>query len=77
LRISYLAALWGLASGTESGVVAGMKRSGEITAIASVTVGSLAAILKLGMPAALLLGLIVGCTMSLLVIRGAAQRVVS
>ncbi|HUS27440.1 MAG TPA: hypothetical protein VMZ53_02995 [Kofleriaceae bacterium] len=45
-----------------------MKRTGETTAGASITVGILAAILKLGLTGALVLGLIVGCTMALIVV---------
>lgn len=45
-----------------------MKRTGETTAGASITVGVLAAILKLGLTGALVLGLIVGTTMALIVI---------
>ena len=45
-----------------------MKRTGETTAGASLTVGVLAAVLKLGLSGALLLGLIVGVTMALIVI---------
>lgn len=43
-----------------------MKRTGETTAFASISVGSLAAFLRLGFPAALVLGLIVGTTIALL-----------
>ncbi|HTL34824.1 MAG TPA: hypothetical protein VL326_16965 [Kofleriaceae bacterium] len=43
-----------------------MKRTGETTAGASVVVGVLAAIFKLGFPCALILGLIVGTTMAII-----------
>ena len=45
-----------------------MKKTGGTTALASVTVGVLAAILKLGLGGALMLGLIVGTTMALIVV---------
>ena len=45
-----------------------MKRTGETTAGASITVGVGAAILKLGLSGALVLGLIVGTTMALIVV---------
>ena len=45
-----------------------MKWTAEATAGASVMVGVLAAILKLGLSGALVLGLIVGTTMALIVI---------
>ena len=43
-----------------------MKRTGETTAFASISVGSLAAFLKLGFPAALVLGVIVGTSIALI-----------
>ena len=45
---------------------AGMRKTGGMTAGASITVGILAAILKLGLSGALMLGLIVGTTMALI-----------
>lgn len=54
-----------------------MKRSGETTAVASIAVGILAAIARLGLSEALLMGLIVGVTMALVSVRAAGQRVVS
>jgi hypothetical protein len=62
-----------------------MKRTGEATAIGSICVGVIAAILRLGFGGALMLGLIVGTTMALLSLRpraghaesGSSQRVVS
>jgi hypothetical protein len=49
-------------------LVAAMRRTGETTAGASIVVGILAAILKLGLSGALVLGLIVGTTMALIVV---------
>lgn len=45
-----------------------MNKTGGTTAGASITVGVLAAILKLGLGGALMLGLIVGTTMALIVV---------
>ena len=44
----------------------GMKRTGETTAFASISVGSLAAFLKIGLVGALTLGLIVGTAIALI-----------
>lgn len=52
-----------------------MKRTGETTAVASIAVGILAAITRLGLSGALVMGLIVGVTVALLSLRAASQRV--
>lgn len=54
-----------------------MKRTGETTAFASISVGSLAAFLKIGLAGALALGLIVGTSIALIhvLVRFRTERV--